>query len=80
LANEWIEFGEQFAQENKSTTLKVHGRKSVICKFVQAKLKAIARRRAAAKCVWFRDINDGVVADFMPEILIVRSSSRRLAR
>ena len=47
----------------------MHGRKSVICKFVQAKLKAIARRRAAAKCAWFRDINDGVVANLMPENL-----------
>ena len=56
LANEWIVFDEKFSQENDAKKKKVHGPKSFICKFSQAKLKAIAQRRVKATSGMVRGI------------------------
>jgi hypothetical protein len=56
LANEWIVFDEKFSQDNEAKKQKVHGPKSFICKFSQAKLKAIAQRRVKATSAMVRGI------------------------
>ena len=56
MANEWIVFGEEFSQDNGAKKQNNHGFKSCICKFSQAKLKAIAQRRVKATSAMVRGI------------------------